>query len=184
VIALLLALCGPALALDGNDALTLELVGGARVEGWYVGVDGGTLRVSGDNRFTDVPVEQIVAAQRDGEPLPLAQLHAELDAAQRQLDALRADPPAHPAPVVVGGASLLYAGAGHAAMGEWKAAAGWAAIDTVVLGAAAWNLVGEKSVPGALPVLALDVIIKAAAAGDAARIARRRRRHIAGPLAP
>ncbi|RME22810.1 MAG: hypothetical protein D6798_14960 [Deltaproteobacteria bacterium] len=184
MIALLLALSGPAAALDGNDALALDLVGGAHVEGGYVGVDDGILRLSGDNRFVDVPVDQVVAVERDGEPFPLSQFLAEVAEAQQALDALRAAPPAHPPPAVVGGASLVYAGAGHMAMGEWKAAAGWAAMDTVILGAAAWNLFGERSIPATIPVLALDLVIKAAAAGDAARIARRRRRQLAGPLAP
>lgn len=180
---LLAALCGPALALDGNDELVLDLVGGAQVSGWYVGVDQGMIRLSGDNRFTDVPLDQVTAVRRDGEDLPLEEFHAEAEVAQQRLDALRADPPPTPAPAAVGTLSFAWAGAGHAAMGNWRGAATWAAVDAVILGAAAWNLLGERSLPATVPVLALDLLIKGAAAGDAARQARRRRRQLAGPLA-
>lgn len=177
------ALLAPAFALDGNDRLRLDLVGGARVEGWYVGVDGGVLRLSGDNRFVDVPVDQVEAVQRDDLPLGLEEFRAELAQAQALLDALRADPPPAPAPALVATGSFLHAGVGHAALGEWKGAAAWALLDAVVLSAAAWNLFGEESIPAAVPVLALDLVVKGAAAGDAARIARRNRRRVDGPLA-
>lgn len=169
-----------AAALDGNDELLLQLDGGAVVTGWYVGVDGGVLRLSGDNRFTDIPVDQVIAVQRDGEPLDLEDFQAEVTDAQALLDALRADPPATPPPAVAFTTSLLWAGAGHATMGEWKGAAAWAAIDATLLAAAAWNLFGEKSLGAAVPVLALDVLVRGVAAGDAARIARRRRRQLQG----
>ncbi len=183
LLALLLA-TAPAAALDGNDALRFDLLGGAQVQGWYVGVDAGTIRLSGDNRFTDVPINQITAVERDGEPLPMPVFLSEVAEAQALLDALRAAPPPTPPPALTAGVSFAYAGAGHAALGEWKGAATWAAIDTIILSAAAWNIFGEESIPAAIPVLALDLLIKGAAAGDAARIARRRRKALAGPLAP
>lgn len=178
------ALCMPtaALALDGNDELTLTLVGGASLTGWFVGVDQGVLRVSGDNRFTDVALDQVLAVRRDGEEMALQDFLVEAAEAQARLEALRADPPSTPPPALVGGASMLYAGAGHAALGEWKGAATWALVDSVILSAAAYNLFVEDSIPAAIPVLALDLLIKGAAAGDAARIARRRRRLLEGPL--
>ncbi|MCB9778004.1 MAG: hypothetical protein H6742_05530 [Alphaproteobacteria bacterium] len=174
----------PARALDGNDELVLELDGGEVVTGWYVGVDRGTIRLSGDNRFTDVPLDLVRAVARDREVLPLQDFLVEAEEAQAALDAFRADPPAHPRAGVPVAASLVYAGAGHFAIGEWKRGAAFAAIDTVVLGAAAWQLFGEESIPGTVPVLVLDLLIKAAAAGDSARITKRRRRKLQGPLGP
>lgn len=180
-VVMLLAAPRPAAALDGNDELTLALHGGAIVTGWYVGVDAGVLRLSGNNRFTNVPLDQVQAVQRDGEPVELALFLAEAAQAQAALDALRADPPRTAPPAVAFGASLVWAGAGHAAAGDWKGAAGWAAVDAVLLGAAAWNLGAERSMGAALPIFAIDLLVRGVAAGDAARIARRERRRLDGP---
>lgn len=185
LLALLLALsAGPARALDGNDELVLALDGGAVVRGWYVGVDQGVLRLSGDNRFTDVPLDQVVAVQRDGQPLELGAFQAEAAAAQAALDALRADPPRVAPPAVAFGASLVWAGAGHAAAGDWRAGAGWAAVDLVLLGAAAWTLGVQRSTGAAIPIVAVDALVRVVAAGDAARISRRERRRLQGPSGP
>lgn len=171
-------------ALDGNDELALELQGGEVVTGWYVGVDRGMIRLSGNNRFTDVPLDLVVAVARDRQPLPLQDFLVEAEQSQAALDAFRADPPPHPPPAVPFATSFLYAGAGHFTVGDWKGGAAFAALDTVVLGAAAWTLFGEESIPATVPVLVLDLIIKAAAAGDASRISKRRRRQLQGPLGP
>lgn len=169
-----------ALALDGNDALVLALEGGAVVQGWYVGIDDGVLRLSGDNRFTDVPLDQVVGVQRDGQPLDLSVFHAEAASAQAELEALRADPPRVAPPAVAFGASLVWAGAGHAAVGDWRAGAGWAAVDLVLLGAAAYTLGVQRSSGAAIPIVAIDLLVRAAAAGDAARLSRRERRRLDG----
>ena len=174
------ALAGAAHALDGNDELVLELQGGARVEGWYVGVDRGVLRLSGHDRFADVPVSLVTRVTRDGAAMPLSLFLDEVSQAQADLDAFREHPPAHPPPLAVAGVSMLYAGAGHAALGDWKGAAGWAAVDTGILAVAAWNVWGDDRPAAALPALALSALIKAAAAGEAAHIARRRRRRMEG----
>jgi hypothetical protein len=69
---------------------------------------------------------------------------------------------------------MLFAGTGHAMLGDWKAAGGYAAVEGVVLGTIALNVALED--PRPLPALiALDVIFKIWAAQEAARTAKRRR---------
>lgn len=168
------ALGGPAHALDGNDALVLELVGGARVEGWYFSSADGVLTVSANNSFQRIPVVSIVAVERDGEPLPMETFRAEVATQQQRLDAFRADPPPHPREGVVIGAAVLWAGAAPAAVGDWKKAAAYSLVEGVLVGTALANI---NSGGGAvlLPLAGLDILFKGYAAGEAVRVTRKRR---------
>ena len=130
-ILLFAALTVPARALDGNDALVLELVGGARVEGWFYSCADGVLTVSGANMLQRVPLVSIVAVERDGAPLLMETFRAEAAEKQRQLDAFRQDPPPHPREGVVMGAAVLWAGAAPASVGDWKKAAAYSLVETV-----------------------------------------------------
>jgi hypothetical protein len=115
----LLALAASAaMAFDGNDELVVALVGGAELRGWYLRAEDGVLVLSGENRFTEVPIAAIAGITRDGEVMERSAWQAELGAAQAALDAWRADPPPHPPVPVVVGLSLAWGGAGHAALGE------------------------------------------------------------------
>lgn len=175
VAALALALAPTrALALDGNDSLVLRLAGGGEVEGWFYSVADGVLTVSGDNRFTRIPVSAVVAVQRDGEPLPMAVFQSEVDQAQALLDAMRADPPPHPPAGVVIGASVLWAGAAPASVGNWKKAAAYSVVEGVLVGTAIANArAGSAAV--LVPLLGLDVLFKGYAAGEAVRVTKKRR---------
>ena len=85
-------------ALDGNDRLVLVLDDGVEVSGWFYSVDEESLTVSGDNRFTSVPLDAIRAVQRDEEPLALTNFHHEVRELLDARDRERASPPPHPHP--------------------------------------------------------------------------------------
>lgn len=148
--------------------------------GWYVSVDQGELRLSGDNRITPVPVGLIVGVRLNDEEITLVAFLEEVRRDQERLDLLRSTPGPRVSPAAAGGLSLAWAGAGHLAVGEPREAVGWAVLDGVLIGAAAWTLAGERSVGATVPILALDALIRVAAATDAARSARRKRRLLTG----
>jgi hypothetical protein len=168
------ALSGPAHALDGNDALRLQLAGGVEVEGWFYSCADGVLTVSGDNALQRIPLVSIVAVERDGEPLPMETFRAEAADQQARLDAFRADPPPHPPAGVVIGAAVLWAGAAPASVGDWKRAAGYSLVEGVLVGTAVANI-NSGSAAVLVPLAALDVLFKGYAAGEAVRVTRKRR---------
>lgn len=164
----------PASALDGNDTLELELAGGVQIAGWFYSVADGVLTVSGDNRFQSVPVAAVTSVRRDGAPLAMDRFHAEVSASQATLDAMRADPPPHPPSGVVMGAAVLWAGAAPAAVGNWKKFAAYSVVEGVLVGTAIANVsAGGGAV--LFPLLALDVLFKGYAAGEAVRVTKKRR---------
>lgn len=177
------SLSGPAHALDGNDALTLQIVGGAEVEGWFYSCADGVLTVSGNNTLQRVPLVSIMAVERDGEPLPMQTFRAEVAEQQARLDSFRADPPPHPAPGVVIGASVLWAGAAPAAVGDWKKAAAYSLVEGVLVGTAIANI-NSGSAAVLIPLAGLDVLFKGYAAGEAVRVTRKRRARLQAPESP
>jgi hypothetical protein len=172
---------GAAWALGANDRLALTLSDNVRVEGWYYLTDAGVVVLSGDNRFQRVPVALVVGVERNGEPWGAAAFREEIAQAQAALDAYRADPPPHPAPGVVTGLGLVWAGLGHAALGQGGRALSLAALDATLLGVSIWQVRrGQGAV--ALPLVAMDLTVRAWSARDAARTARRRNATIAGEV--
>jgi len=168
-------LAGAALALDGNDRLVLELAGGEVVEGSYIRSGPDTVAISpAAGEIHEVPLVIVEQALVNGEPMPLEQLRAEAAAAWQQTLLMVPPEQWNPHPAGVAGASMLLAGTGHAMLGEWKAAGGYAAVEGVFLGTIALNVALED--PRPLPALiGLDVLFKIWAAQEAARIAKRRR---------
>lgn len=178
---LALLVAGVAWGLGANDRLSLRLSDSQSVEGWYYLTDAGVVVLSGDNRFTRVPVGLVVAVDRNGEPWSLADFHAEIAAAQQALDAYRAAPPRHPPPGVAAGLGLAWAGLGHAALGQRGRAVSLAALDAALLGVSAWQVRrGQGAV--AFPLVAMDLTVRAWSARDAARVARRRAAMLAGEV--
>lgn len=174
---LLLALMPSALALDGNDYLHLTLADGLRVKGWFYEVEDGVLTVSGDGRLVDVSVPTIASVVRNGRPTPLSELLAEIAVEQQEIDAWRANPPPHPQAWMVASANVVCCGAGHAALGDWKGFATYAAVDALLLGTAAWSTFSDDG-PGAalgVPLVGLDLFFHGYAAVEAVRTTRERR---------
>lgn len=168
-------LLGCALALRASDALTLELAGGGEVSGTFVRAEAGAVVLRAAEGPVEVPRALVVAVSLNGEPWTVHALLVELDAAERERAALLADPPPSPPPALVAGLSLLWSGAGHAALGESRAAAGYAAADAVMIGAGALSLVNPRNRATGVTIFALDLALRGYAAAEAAQLARSRR---------
>jgi len=159
--------------LDGNDHLALSLSTGEVVEGWYYDADAQVVVLSGDNRFVEVPLSLVIGVVHDDEPEPLDVFFADVDQARQRSVALTTPMPPPPGAVI--GLSLVWAGAGHAALGEWRGALSYSIVECAVAGTAAWNITHEPNLAVLVPLAGLDLLFKGYAAGEAARIARSRR---------
>lgn len=168
-------LIGAAWALDGNDALELQLAGDVVTTANFLRAEPHQIWVTReDGAPTAVPPMLLQQASMNGEPVSLEQLHSEAVASWETALLLVGDLGRLPRPVSVAGASLLFAGTGHAILGEWGTAGGYAAVEGVLLGTVALNVALED--PRPLPaLLAADVLLKIYAAQESARIARRKR---------
>lgn len=166
---------GVALALDGNDQVRLELAGGAVVEGRFLRAEPGAVILSNAAQgAVAVPLVIVEGASLNGAPMGLEAFRAEAAAAWELRASLLAESPSAPPAAVVAGMSMLWAGAGHAALGEWRAFGGYSAAEAIIWGTVVFNLANEEVEP--VPTLiALDLIVRAWAAQESARIAKRRR---------
>jgi hypothetical protein len=175
LLSLLWLTASAALALDGSDRLELTMAGGVLVDGAFLRATPDSLLLSPEaGEIIEVPLVLIEAATINGESMATEALRAEAAAAWQQSLLFSSDPGPMPHPAGVAAASMLFAGTGHAMLGDWKAAGGYAAVEGVVLGTIALNVALED--PRPLPALiALDVIFKIWAAQEAARTAKRRR---------
>ncbi|MCB9758846.1 MAG: hypothetical protein H6739_03325 [Alphaproteobacteria bacterium] len=178
---LLLAALSTASAFESTDQLRFTLVAGGEVEGWFLATDGVSIRLTTRNEIVEIPVALVESAWLNGQPLPLSALDDELSQAAAVVEQRAQDLALDPAPPVwlVAGGSALWPGAGHAMMGDWGSFAGYTAIELVFLGTMSYWLFYRETPGPVLPILALDVIFRAYAVGDATRAARRRR---ASPL--
>lgn len=173
---LIWAWVGAVWALDGSDALRLTLDGGVVVEGRFARAGAASVFLNASEQgLAEVPLVLINAVAVNGQPMSLPVFEAELAESWRAsmlIDGERIGPA--PPPAVVAGASMVWAGAGHAALGEWKSFGLYSGVEVALLGLAALNLTQEDLRP--LPaLLALDVLFKIYAAQESARIAKRRR---------
>jgi len=165
-------------AFDGNDRLELELSSGEEVVGWHYAAKDGVLVLSGQNRFFEVPTVLVAQVRLDGQPLALSDFHTAIARDQLELSALRAAPPPLPSPAAVTVASLLWAGSGHAALGDWGTAWGYLAVESVLWGTAAYTIFANGNLPILIPLAGVDLIFRWVAAGDASRRARSRHRQL------
>lgn len=161
------------LAFGGNDRLELDLQGGVTARGWYVRIEGDTLVLSGANTTQAIPVALVQGVTLNDVPISLASFLERVDAARAAQEAAALSRRRAAAPGLAAGLSFGLAGAGHLAVGEPREAIGWMLLDGTLLAAGAWTLLGERSVGAALPILGLDLLVKVAAASDAARLGRR-----------
>ncbi|MFT5681800.1 MAG: hypothetical protein ACI8RZ_002718 [Myxococcota bacterium] len=160
-------------ALDGNDSLDLTLTGDVEVSGWFLRAEADRVVISSEVGIVEVPLVLIESVSRNGEPMGAAAFAEELAEAWGLLEAFRADPPPHPAPAVTFGLSLLWAGSGHAAIGDWRGFTTYSIIEGVLLSSIALNV--ATSNPQPIPsLIALDVIFKVWSARESTLVARRR----------
>lgn len=160
-------------ALDGNDQLTITLSGDVEVTGWFLRAEADRVVLSSDVGIVEVPVAIVESVIRNGEPMGEALFLAELSDAWSLLEAFRADPPPHPHPVATFGLSMLWAGSGHAAIGDWRGFRNYSIIEATMLSSIALNIAVDNPQP--LPTLiALDVIFRVWSARESTLVARRR----------
>ena len=165
---------GVALALDGNDVLQLTLADDSVVDGYFHHGDVAEVVVTTAQGPVVVPLMLIQSVQQNGEARPLNLFHADL-AEHTELNQLLMEfPPPMPAPGLVFGASLLWAGSGHAMLGDWREFSSYSIVETALIGGMVWA-VSEENFPFLIPLVGLDAIFKGWSARDSHRIARRRR---------
>ena len=162
-----------AAALDGNDELTLQLTGDVAVSGRFLRAEADRVVLSSQTGPVEVPTVLVESVQLNGEPMNHAVFMAELADAWAQLEAFRADPPPHPRPITTAGLSMLWSGAGHAALGDWKSARNYGIVEGVVLSSIALNVALENPQP--IPsLIVVDMAFRVWSARESVRIARRR----------
>ena len=70
---------------------------------------------------------------------------------------------------------MLWAGGGHAVLGEWKEVKGYAIVEGVIIGAGIYNIYRRSSLGVLVSLGALDLLFKVYSAGEALYITRARR---------
>ncbi len=162
--------------------LVVEVIGGERYEGAFVGLAQERLKLSTHDGLIELPVPVLVGVEVEGAPYSVEAFREGVRAWGRALvDASVRTP----RPVVVVGLSVLWAGAGPAALGQWKSAGAYSLLEASFLGAGAVMIANEQYGP-LLPLAALDGLLHVWAATDSAREARRRRAraHLAVAVLP
>ena len=73
------------------------------------------------------------------------------------------------------GLSLGWAGAGHAAVGDWRGFWRYSLVEATILGVAGYNLALSQDLSVLVPLAGLEVLFRSYAASEAVRITRKRR---------
>jgi len=178
VIAAALLLVGQAWAIDGNDRLQVVLSTGEQVEGWFYRYEDGQLVLSGEGRLVSVWEGALGSVVRNGAPMSRDALHLELIAAEARVRAAAAGPTPHPAAVTA--ASVAWAGAGPALLGDRRQAIWLSVAEAALLTGAAYGAFSAESWNVIVPMVGVDVALHGWAARDARRRALTLRRRQAG----
>ncbi|MFM2245934.1 MAG: hypothetical protein RL071_2008 [Pseudomonadota bacterium] len=178
MIAAALLLVGQAWAIDGNDRLQVVLSTGEQVEGWFYRYEDGQLVLSGEGRLVSVWEGALGSVVRNGAPMSRDALHLELIAAEARVRAAAAGPTPHPAAVTA--ASVAWAGAGPALLGDRRQAIWLSVAEAALLTGAAYGAFSAESWNVIVPMVGVDVALHGWAARDARRRALTLRRRQAG----
>ncbi len=166
----------PAAVPEVCDGLPLqvEALGGETFVGAFVIIEDDVLALSTRQGIVEIPIPVITNVVVDG--LSYSR-DAFLEGVRLWAEAVRAEALRTPSPLVVGGLSVLWAGAGPAALGDWDAFLAYTVLETSFIGAGAVMVANEQYGP-LLPLAALDVLLHVWAGSDAVRESRRRRRRM------
>ena len=159
--------------LQPAESVRLQLVGGEAMEGRVSDATPGVLILTTSTGLREVPVALVEEAVFESRTLDAEALKGEIFA---MLEAELASATGVPAPFWTATASVVWAGGGQAALGQWDRAGPYAVTDLVCLGLASWFLLREESLGQAVPLLAFSLVFKSYSAAEAVRDARRRRR--------
>jgi hypothetical protein len=160
--------------------LEVEAIGAVRYEGAFSGMGDEHLLLSTRDGVVEIPMAVVLSIEIGGVSYGP---EAFTEGARRWGQAMLDEAVRTPRPVLVGGLSVLWAGAGPAALGNWKSAAAYSVLEASFLGAGAVMIANEQYGP-LLPLAALDALLHAWAAGDSVRESRRRRSRADLAIAP
>jgi hypothetical protein len=157
--------------LHSGIGIEIEAMGDLRYEGAFSGMDEQMLLLSTREGVLEIPMPVVLNVLVEGDPYaPDAFIEGVRRWGQEMIDqAVRT-----PRPVLVGGLSVVWAGAGPAALGQWKSAAAYSLLEVSFIGAGAVMIANEQYGP-LLPLGALDALLHVWAVSDSVRESRRRR---------
>lgn len=152
--------------------LAVVVLGGERFEGAFVAWEHDHLVLSTRDGQKEIGQPLIEAVEVDGVDCTP---QAFLEGIRRWSEAQRLDALSTPPPALVGGACVLWAGAGQAILGNWKAFLAYSVVEASFVGAGGVMIARGQYGP-LLPLAALDVLVRGWAVGDGVHEARLRRR--------
>lgn|GEM_PF-7058806 len=162
---------GTAPELGPRVTVTLELVDGSEVVAMTLGFSEEALRVRTFDGSATVPFALISSCRWGENRISGAQIPAAMEA---WMVGLAGRYPHPPSPVLTGVASAIFPGAGHLLLGEWSDAARYGLLESVFLGTSIFLLFTAQA-GAVLPVLALDLTLRAFTVSETGREAQRRR---------
>jgi hypothetical protein len=151
--------------------LEVQLLGDQRYEGAFVGLEDQRLLLSTREGVVELPLPALVAVTIEGQRYsPEAFLEGTRRWGRQLIESSARVPP----PVLVAGASVLWAGAGPAVLGDWKGFAAYSLLEASFIGAGAVMISNDQYGP-LLPLAALDVLLHVWAGSEGVRESKRRR---------
>ncbi len=171
---------GLAHGIEVNDQISVTLDGGERVDGWFIRAEAGAvlLHVPALGRTATVPVSVVQSVECNQERLALDRFRSEVQDAQLRYEAFLADPPPHPHPILVAAPSMIFAGTGHAMLGDWEFAKGTMLLDGVAMSVASIEAFGQQRAQVFYSAALISLILKTYSASDSIRRAQTRRRRL------
>lgn len=160
--------------------LELELLGDQRYEGAFVGVEEKQLLLSTYDGLIRLPLPALVAVTIEGWRYSP---EAFLQGTQRWGQELIEQSARVPRPVLVAGASVFWAGAAPAMLGDWKGFAAYSLLEASFIGAGVVMVSNDQYGP-LLPLAALDLLLHVWAGTEGVRESKRRRARTRLALTP
>lgn len=157
--------------LHSGIGLEIEALGGLRYQGAFSGLMEDQLLISTREGVLEIPMPVVLSVQVEGVAYAP---EAFLEGVRRWGQELVDEAVRTPRPVLVGGLSVLWAGAGPAALGDWKSAAAYSLLEVSFIGAGVVMISNDQYGP-LLPLGALDALLHVWAVSDSVRESRRRR---------
>ena len=157
--------------LGPRVSVTLQLVDGREVVATTLGFSEEALRIRAFDGPATIPFALIASCSWGEHRITGSEIPAAMDA---WMVGLAARYPHPPSPLLVGAASAIFPGAGHLLLGEWSDAARYGLLESVFLGTSVFLLFTAQA-GAVLPVLALDLTLRAVTVSETGREAQRRR---------
>jgi hypothetical protein len=154
--------------------MQVEVLGGQRFDGAFVGIEDDTLELSMRDGPADLPLPIVVSVEIGGVVYPRDSF---LEGVRIWSQELRDRALRTPPPVLVGASCVLWAGAGPALLGDWDGFLAYTVLEASFIGAGA-IMVADGQFGPLLPLATIDLLLHAWAGVDSVRESRRRRRRM------